>query len=569
MADPLNPIQQGQQDEEENQQQGNQQPVMGAQQATVQGGGMQTAQQPAAPQQKGSGRFTNLQGFLQANKGFAQKQGGLAGKMAQKVGTQVGQAQQTLATEKQKFGQTLGGIKQEAVKTKEGINPSLGYLKSYKGTQLEKDFDIDESGNLVSLKQPAQPGQMKLAVESQDSQTSAPSLTDKEAEENIRRAIEMKYTGPERLGAEKELEAQKQTLGELGQATASQEGRFGLLKRFFGKPTYSSGQQRLDQLLVQGNQPQLQKLLGARQQTAQFGGAFDKTRQQALQDVAMTRADVQNIAGQAKTETSAAADAASAQLQKNIEQRNKLVRDVEMMGTQGREELKQALANAGLDTDDLRIALDPQLAFENPEIANAVLAATSQATEGTLDLQAASRINALRNLAGRKDLIAVGTEAAGRDINVGVGGRTQSTIAQNKADIDLYKKAAQGSGAFSGEEEAQMRNRFMSEKIASGQVNIPQGVDKSVFTAWAANGGAIPTSGFTAGQINSLLTQLGMRRDDKGNLVQTGTGPNPAMFQAMQQARQGLNSKEDVVKYARDSLGARLRNTFGFLGKGY
>lgn len=555
MADPLNPIQQGQDEDEENQQ-GNQQPVMGAQQATVQGGGMQTAQQPAAPQQKGSGRFTNLQGFLQANKGFAQKQGGLAGKMSQRIGTQVGQAQQTLATEKQKFGQTLGGIKQEAVKTKEATRPSLGYLSGYGGTEAEKQYQFDEAGNITGLKPQAQPGQMQLAV--QPEQAQAPQMDINQASENIRKAQELKYTGPERLGAEKELEAQKQTLGELGQATASQEGRFGLLNRFFGRPTYSTGQQRLDQLLVQGNQPQLQKLLGTRQQTAQFGGAFDKTRQQALQDVAQTRGDVQKTAQEAQALTKESEATATERLKRNVEQRNKLVREVEMMGAQGQEELKQSLANAGLDLDDLRIALDPQLAFQNPQIANAVLAATSQATEGTFDLEAAKRVNALRNLAGKQDLIAEGTQAAGRDIEVGLGGQLQGMIGQSRPDIDLYRKAAQGSGAFSGEEEKQLRERFVAEKAAN--IAVPAGVDRNQLIKAAANWGANPYD------QSSLMT--GAAAGGKTSAEQSAF--KPGVIEAIRQLREGLNSKEDVVQYARDTLGTRLRQRFTpVLGKAY
>jgi hypothetical protein len=538
--------------EDENQGQGQQQPnqtVLGAPQATVQGGGMQQAQ-PSAPQQKGSGRFTNLQNFMQANKNFAAGQGGLAGKMAGKVGQQVGQAKQTLASEKQKFGQTLGGIKQEATQTKEAMNPSLDYLKNIQSSK----YTYDEQGNITGVKQAAQPGEMELAV--QPETPAQPELDINKASENISKAQNLQYRGPESLGATKELEAQKQSLGELGKATATQEGRFGLLNRFFGRPTYSAGQQRLDQLLVQGNQEQLQNLRGTRQQTAQFGGAFDKAKSQALQDVAQTRGEVKDIAGQAQALTKESESAASQRLAANVEQRNNLVRQVEMMGAQGQAELKQSLANAGLDLDDLRIALDPNLAFQNPQIANAVLAATSQATEGTMDIEAAKRVNALRNLAGRKDLLAVGTEEAGSDINVGIGGQLQGMIGQSRGDIDLYKKAAQGSEAFSGEEESQLRERFISEKAAN--TPTPAGVDRNQLVKAAANWGANPYA------MDSLI-----ERQFEGK-TGTQTTFKPGVIEAIRQLREGLNSKEDVVQYARDTLGTRLRQRFTpVLGKAY
>jgi hypothetical protein len=74
-------------------------------------------------------------------------------------------------------------------------------------------------------------------------------------------------------------------------------------------------------LLVQGNPEQLKELRGTRQQTAQFGGAFDKARGQALQDVAQTRGDVQEIAGQAKTRTGEVATQAEQQLARDVENR--------------------------------------------------------------------------------------------------------------------------------------------------------------------------------------------------------------------------------------------------------
>jgi hypothetical protein len=541
---PLNP-ELDKEDENAQGQPSNQNVLGGQEQATTQPGGMPQAQQ-AAPAQKGSGSFTNIQNFLGANKNFAQKQGGLAGKISGRIGTQVGQAQKTLASEKQKFGQTLGNIKQGAEQTKQAMEPSLGYLGGAEGTKFSQQFQRDEQGNLVRR---STPGEMSVAAEPQ-ANNAAPTLNTDLAKQNIQKAIEMKYAGPERLGAEKELEASKQSLGELGQATANQEGRFGLLKRFFNKPTYSTGQQRLDQLLVQGNQPQLEALRGTRQKTAQFGGAFDKARGQALQDVAQTRGTVQEIAGQAKTRTGEIAGTAEQQMLKDIADRNRVIQESEMYGTQGREELKQALAAQGLNLDDIGIELDTKSAFGQPGLASASLAESSIANLGNLDIERANRLNALRQLSGKTDLVPVATEEAGTDINVGLGGELLNRINQSRGDISAYAKAAQGADAFTGEEEKQWRGRMLGNRIDA--MFEQNNVDQETMRQWAASD---PELAKRVG-VKEAAKQLMKRRASFG----TSTGFNPEWVQ-------GLTSKEEVVQSIRDNIGNELRGKFGFLGR--
>jgi len=498
---------------------------------------MQQAQ-PSAPQQKGSGRFTNLQNFMQANKNFAAGQGGLAGKMAGKIGTQVGQAKTTLAGERQKFGQTLGNIKQGAIQTKEAMEPSLGFLGSDTGTKFTQKFERDAEGNIKIKAAPTEP----VAQETVASTT--PALTAEQAQANIRKALEMKYAGPERLGSEKELEAQKQSLGELGKATATQEGRFGLLQRFFGRPTYNAGQQRLDQLLVQGNQNQLQNLRGTRQQTAQFGGAFDKARSQALQEVAQTRGDVQQIAGQAKERTGVVAGKAEEQLARDVEARNRLIAEEQMYGEQGRNELLQALAAQGLDLNDLGIELDTRSAFGSPNLASARLAQNSLATLGNLDIERANRLNALRQLSGRTDLVPIATEEAGTDIEVGLSDEMRNRIGGSIGDIRAYAKAAQGADAFTGDEEKQWRARMVKSRVDD---IMNRNVDENI-----------------------LREQFGGDREAMRRALQAygerGRGPSN-LFQYERDLRDGLNSKEELVGSIRQDVGADLRRKFGFLGR--
>jgi hypothetical protein len=535
---PLNPELDQEQDEGQPQQQ--QGAVMGAPQAPTAPGGMQQVQPGAPQQQKGSGSFTNIQNFLGANKNFAQKQGGLAGKMAGKIGTQVGQAKTTLAGERQKFGETLGNIKQGAVQTKQAMEPSLGFLGSDTGTKFAQKFERDAEGNLkIKAVQPAaaQPAQATA-------EPTAPALTAEEAQANVRKALEMKYAGPERLGSEKELEIQKQSLNELGQATANQEGRFGLLKKFFGRPTYNAGQQRLDNLLVQGNQGQLKDLRGTRQQTAQFSGAFDKARGQALQDVAQTRGEVQEIAGQAKTRTGEVATQAEQQLARDVENRNRLIAEEQMYGEQGRNELLQALSAQGLDLNDLGIELDTRSAFGAPNLASARLAESSVANLGNLDIERANRLNALRQLSGQTNLVPVGTEEAGSDIEVGLSDEMRNRIGGSIGDIRAYAKAAQGADAFTGDEERQWRARMVKSRVDD---IMNRNLDPNFLRE---------NFGGDKEAMRRALQAYGERGSGASNL-----------FQYERDLRDGLNSKEELVGSIRQDVGADLRRKFGFLGR--
>lgn len=58
------------------------------------------------------------------------------------------------------------------------------------------------------------------------------------------------YTGPQALGNLDSLKSQALNTQQLGEATGSAAGRQGLLQRFVGGPTYTSGQQSLDSLLL-------------------------------------------------------------------------------------------------------------------------------------------------------------------------------------------------------------------------------------------------------------------------------------------------------------------------------
>lgn len=180
--------------------------VSGAPSAAI-GGGVGQPTGPSAPATRkasGSGRFTNIQRYLQANVGGGER---LAGQIGQKVGQQ---------TEK------LG----EAVKTAQGINPQL---------EAERQRIAEASG-------------LKTQLESDPTKVDV----------NKFRQIYTGQTGlaPIKQQAQQSFDVAQSELGrvqQLANLTGSEGGRFELLRQAMGRPGYTRGQQRLDQLLIQGS----------------------------------------------------------------------------------------------------------------------------------------------------------------------------------------------------------------------------------------------------------------------------------------------------------------------------
>ncbi len=203
--------------------------------------------QPSAGQVKAqgpssSGRFANIQSFLKANQ---------SGQIGQQVGQQVGaekqKATQKLQESKDAFGGQIGQVRAGVEASNKAVNEGIAQLNQ------SQDYTVD------------------------DSQADSVAA-------NIKKAQDLRYEGPQSLGSEEQLYGQAQNLSQIGQASKSEGGRAALLQRFFGRdrPTYSAGQNKLDNLLL-GRQSSA--LADVRRTGKDFTRDVTTAEQQAIKDI--------------------------------------------------------------------------------------------------------------------------------------------------------------------------------------------------------------------------------------------------------------------------------------------
>lgn len=218
-------------------------------------GGMAAGAQsrPATP----SGR-PNLQQYIQANQGAGQK---LAGGIESKLGREAGRLGQEVEKTRGQFGSQAGQIE-----SKVGEEASQFAKSSFKDPQSILNQQ-DQLGEFRRLQQQGYNQNIQSLSEQQRQQ---------------------------QLG----LQQQQQKLAEQAGQARTEGGRFQLLQSAFGQPTYSRGQQKLDQLFLQtqpgvGKQLQ-QNLQNIQSQAGQQVTGLEKEAQArlgALGQMSKTRAD--------------------------------------------------------------------------------------------------------------------------------------------------------------------------------------------------------------------------------------------------------------------------------------
>lgn len=210
----------------------------------------------AAANRGGSGRFVNIQKYIEANKPKSGQQG-LGEQIGQKLGTQAQDIRAGIESAKSKFGQELAPEQQRLAQAGQTIGGALQ----------------------TAQQNPSQLSQNQL--------------------DQFKQLREGYVGGPTEFNSSG-LQQQQAALNQKAQNTQTEQGRFGLLRDYFGQPTYSRGQQRLDQLLLQSSPGSLRNL----QQTAQqqsggveqaLGGAQTEA-QSSLQQLAQQRMEAQKQA---------------------------------------------------------------------------------------------------------------------------------------------------------------------------------------------------------------------------------------------------------------------------------
>lgn len=415
MAVVYNPNQED--DENQNGQQGQTQQVTNP---GVVGTGGQTAgsaaPSQASPKGTSSGRFANLSGYIKANQGFNQTGGGLAGKINQNISSQGDQVTKNVASAVQNFNQQAQGQVQQA----------------QQGQQLGQQIAAD----------PVSATQNQAAVST------------------VRNVLDNNYSGPSTLNdlqgqqSAAALQAQAKNLASTAQQGQTEQGRFNLLRTMFNKPTYTTGQQNLDNLLIQGNKDQLKKIQDSRKLAGQvnqnLNSAVNQTAQvgsKAAEDYTTARqglieklnSGVTNVA----SDLTARAEQAKAQQAKDIEAVIKRLQSGQITA----DDFNRLGGEAtGLAAGNYTYNIDPA------SFISAAQDPTAKTIAGESDI---AKLNALRNLlTGGKSSVANSevsklltdfSDAAPGTYNNSLSfntGAYQQAVGQKKADYDNKVRSA-------------------------------------------------------------------------------------------------------------------------------
>jgi hypothetical protein len=238
------------------------------------------AASPSTAPAKGtsSGQFTNLKSYINANQNFNQQGGGLAGKVADNLNTQGQQVKQ----------QVQGAVDTFKNKANEQVN---------------------------QFQQGAQAAQQAVV-------NPAAAIQNQNLVNQVTQARDAQYTGPKTLldlqGTQNQaaLQANAQNFTQTVDQGKTEAGRFNLLRTMFGKPTYNSGQQNLDNLLIQGQKDQLQRI----NDTSRVSADVNRNLNRGIQDATNQGQQAIQTAEQIKQQTRDALNNRVLQEQQTIEQ---------------------------------------------------------------------------------------------------------------------------------------------------------------------------------------------------------------------------------------------------------
>lgn len=203
-----------------------------------------TAPNPVAAKGSNSGRFTNISNYLKANQGS-----NLAGKVAGNIENQSNQVRDALNQSKNQFSEQA----------------QAGRVQ---GNQNLVNEAIQDPNSFAA-------NQEKL--------------------QQFERLRDAQYKGPQELQGVQKLGSDVENLQSLTKQTGTEGGRFNLLRTMFNKPTYSGGQQKLDNLLMQTNQDQLNKLRGSNVITSRINQDLNNSSKLAADQGNQLAAEAQNI----------------------------------------------------------------------------------------------------------------------------------------------------------------------------------------------------------------------------------------------------------------------------------
>lgn len=197
---------------------------------------------PSAPVGGGtsSGRFGNITNYIKANQNFNKEGGGLAGKVAGNIQKQGDEVTKNVASAVNNFKEQAQG---QVGQVQEGATLAAEAVKD-PSSFVQNDSNVAKVQNTLGAE----------------------------------------YTGPKTLmdleGRQNQgvLQSQADTLTGNVNLGQTEKGRYSLLRNMFNKPSYTAGQQNLDNLIIQGNKDQLKTL----QNTRNISGQVNQNLNQNL-----------------------------------------------------------------------------------------------------------------------------------------------------------------------------------------------------------------------------------------------------------------------------------------------
>jgi hypothetical protein len=491
--------------------------------------GGQPSQTPQAnnSQRKGSGRFTNISQYLNANQGAGQQ-------LATGISNNVNK-------EADKVGQSIAST--------QGIQS---------GIQSEQER-VGKAGEIAgTIKGLGSGGDANKALESLQSATQL-----RTGQSNV---ADLEKQSQQALGT---INQNVQNVGNLANQSNTETGRFDLLKKTYGQPGYTQGAQKLDQMFVQNDGSQT---LGKLQRG--LAGTF-KQGQQQLGDitnqlntgiggvkagVAQGQQLIQNAVGKFGADPG---DGALNQLYSGLNAQKTQAEAAQAdLVKRAREQIK----TGELDKDVAEsLGINDGMAYYNTDLgqyANNISAKNANASLADVaqDDQIA-RINALKQFGGLADGdVNLGTKGSGFGTAFDTAGFKSTIEAAGKDNIDQFNKQ---STDFSG-----MSKGFF-DKLLSGASRF--GVNGLGGNVLGSSGTGIGTRSVTGGDYNTMDSSVvdaasGLTKRDLAMLqgfqnsgqFLAREAAGSGNFNNTMAANQSIGSNDDIIK---NLLSATGRNS--------
>lgn len=503
--------------------------------APMQGAMSPPQQQAAQPKGTSSGRFQNLQNVLKANQGNT-----LGQSISGRIGGMTEQARSEVDKSRQAFQQ----------QTAQAFKPFEGGRDFYRGAIAKPTEAVDNQADF----------------------------------ERFQTIAKGQYGGPTGLANTEELQRQAEAVRKTAALTASEGGRESILSNFFSRPSYTSGQRGMDQLLLQTDPNQLRELARTRAQATAAGRAVDEGNLRSF-------AEAQGKAQEAKLLGQEAVQALGTET---------TTRDTELAqkleATQAREnQLREQYAKVYKDIQAGQISesearrlglLGDQGLVETQRLDSSALTPYMQdyyqsGTRGTYGGYAPMSTELQTKLAPGFNEIATYGQDIGKAIKTDLyeGPMTKAAVASeeqarrlnalarlalkegdyNLADVNQYKESTQAL------DQAQMR-RMIEEGAASAKSGIDAAFNESKMAAQQSKAGrALAGESFDAlyggdrgALINDLTRSLAegyTQRADRGTgfdyyplAQQNASKLADVIVQAQQQAKQSGRSVADTIQ---------------------